>query len=129
MINFRGSISSKAEHGQISVSLVDFLKPLGSRNLVYLLAAKGPNWIYFPLTKMQVLSPHPPRLGCGPASFQWPSPGKGSCLSYSAPIATSVYLHYSPYHFDAIICLVSSTRWLVPGGRRASSIHLGNLST
>jgi len=116
-------------------SLLAFLtswKYVSSGSLVDLLATKGPDWIYyFTLNEMQVPQAHPPKLSYSPDTFQGPSlpslpsPGKRNRLSSSAPIATGLY-HDSTYHFDAIICLVSSSRWLVPGGCRASSIHLWN---
>ena len=64
MINFRPlSISAKAVHRQLSVSLIDLPEMLELRKLVYLLAPKGPYWIhYFPLNEMQVPNPHPPKL-------------------------------------------------------------------
>lgn len=124
MINFRFlGMSAKAVHGQISASFVDPPEHLSSGNLVYLLVPKELYWIHcVPPNKMQVPSSYPPKFSYSPGTFQrpslpsLPSPGKGKQLSSFAPIATGVDLHYSTSHFDAIICLVSSTRWLVPGG-------------
>lgn len=113
-------------HGQISLlGLFSFPKCLSSGNMVYHLVPKGPYWTYIPLTEIQVLSTPTPRVSYGPASFQWPSLpslGRGSHLSYSAPIATSVYGRYSTYHFDTIICYPPLDGWCLEGVKQVQFI-------